>query len=129
MFDSSRAGKMSAWRERLRRFSRSGMTVESFCTQQRVSVASFYYWRKKLGSETASEEGSIGRSELGPKNAFRPVSVVSRVTPQTMAGRVAILLPGGTRIEVGTGDAEAIRTVVSEVMLADQGLKAGASSC
>lgn len=43
-----------AWRAILERFSRSDLTVQSFCQQEGVSVASFYLWRSKLA-------GSQGR--------------------------------------------------------------------
>lgn len=37
-----------AWRAILERFSRSELTVQAFCQQEVVSVASFYLWRAKL---------------------------------------------------------------------------------
>ncbi len=37
-----------AWRAILERFSRSDLTVQAFCQQEGVSVASFYLWRSKL---------------------------------------------------------------------------------
>ena len=43
-----------AWRAILERFSRSDLTVQAFCQQEVVSVASFYLWRSKLA-------GSQGR--------------------------------------------------------------------
>ena len=49
MARSSDPKKLAVSRERLERFSISGLGVAQFCTQERVSVASFYHWRKKLG--------------------------------------------------------------------------------
>lgn len=40
--------KLSEWRERLTRFDQSEKTVSDFCSGERVSVATFYYWKKKL---------------------------------------------------------------------------------
>ena len=40
--------KLAEWRERLTRFDRSEETVGEFCSVERVSVATFYYWKKKL---------------------------------------------------------------------------------
>jgi hypothetical protein len=45
-----------AWRAILERFSRSDLTVQAFCQQEAVSVASFYLWRSKLA-------GYQGRSQ------------------------------------------------------------------
>ena len=39
-----------AWRVILERFSRSDLTVQAFCRQEVVSVASFYLWRSKLAA-------------------------------------------------------------------------------
>lgn len=36
------------WRAILERFAGSGLTVQAFCQQESVSVASFYLWRSKL---------------------------------------------------------------------------------
>ena len=47
-----------AWRGILERFSRSELTVEGFCQQEAVSVASFYLWRSKLtGSQRRAQPG------------------------------------------------------------------------
>ncbi len=119
----SNTGKLAAWRKRLRRFSRSGMTVARFCDHENVSVFSFYYWRRKLDSPqrdsiSPGQATSGGRTiERDPKKArhaaFRQVTVVPAIVPSS-AG-VAILLPGGTRIEVGAGHLDTVRAVIAEV--------------
>ena len=83
MARSSDPTKVAAWRGRFRRFARSGLAVARLCAKERVSVASFYYWRKKLGPQ--------GRPQPVPENddAFQPVTVVSA------AVGVSIRLPGG----------------------------------
>ena len=48
MSGSSDPKKLAVWRERFERFSSSGLAVARFCARERVSVASFYYWRQKL---------------------------------------------------------------------------------
>ena len=63
--------KHAEWRKRLGRFSRCGLTVARFCSGERVSVASFYYWRKKLGQPAS---GRRTRSRLG---LFRQVTVAA----------------------------------------------------
>ncbi len=44
--------KLAMWRERFERFSSCGLAVTRFCSEERVSVASFYHWRKKLGHKS-----------------------------------------------------------------------------
>lgn len=131
--------KDAEWRKRLERFTRSGLTVARFCDGERASVASFYYWRKKLGL-TAS-----GRRTRSRPGLFRQVTVAAAppaMTPGTpavirdtpavdpvasarvpAACTVSIQLPCGTRIEVG-----AVRTVIGEVAGLDRSPEAKASA-
>ena len=127
----SDAGKDAKWRKRLERFTRCGLTVARFCDGERVSVASFYYWRKKL-VETASRRRTRSRPGV-----FRQVAVVPAppaMIPDTLAevpasSRISIQLPCGTRIEVDAGHLDAVRAVVGEVAHAHRGLQAGIRSC
>jgi len=121
MSRSSDSRKLTVWRGRVERFSSSGVPVGRFCARERVSVASFYYWRKKL--RPGSVARAMGRRRQAPDQSasehaglFRPVTVV----PATSA--VRIHLPGGTRIEVGAEHAEVVRAVVAEVVRLDRGV-------
>lgn len=121
MSRSSDPQKLGVWRGRFQRFSSSGLPVGRFCARERVSVASFYYWRKKLGPGSVAR--AVGRGRRAPDQSsserggvFRPVTVV----PATSG--VRIHLPGGTRIEVGTECSEAVRAVVAEVVRLDRGV-------
>ena len=42
--------KRRAWEVRFGRFRASGLTVSRFCELERVSVHTFYYWVKRVGS-------------------------------------------------------------------------------
>jgi hypothetical protein len=42
--------KRRSWAERLRRYRASGLTVACFCASERVSVNTFFYWAKRVGS-------------------------------------------------------------------------------
>ena len=73
--------RLSEWGKRLKRFKHSGLTVARFCTEEHVSVESFYYWCKKLG-QTASPR----RSRLRP-GVFQQVAVVparTTLAPDTL---------------------------------------------
>ncbi len=118
------AGKYAAWRKRLKRFSRSGLTVARFCGGERVSMASFYLWRKKLGHKDRRRRVTNGRG------AFQRVAVVPaalRVVPRSAA--ICIQLPCGTRIEVGAEDLDAVRAVVAEVARAGRGPGSEGGAC
>ena len=58
MSRSTDAGKLVVWRDRMERFARGDLSVGSFCAREHVSVASFYYWRDKMGaSDRAGARG------------------------------------------------------------------------
>jgi hypothetical protein len=155
----SNAGEDAEWRKRFERFRRSGLTVARFCEGERVSVASFYYWRKILG-QTASRRRTRSRpgvfrqvavvpappamAPAAPAVAWDTPAVVPappEVTPATpvvapaasaggpASSRIVIQLPCGTRIEVDAEHLDAVRAVVSEVARAHGGLQTGIRSC
>ena len=130
--------KHAEWRKRLGRFSRSGLTVAQFCSGERVSVASFYYWRRKLG-QAARRGGMPARPGV-----FRPVAVVPAPPAMVSAApavasaasvgdpgapAVSIQLPCGTLIEVHAEHLDAVRAVVGEVAHAGRDLQAGDAQC
>ena len=131
MASRSDTKKHAEWRKRLGRFSRSGLTVARFCSGERVSVASFYYWRRKL--QKAARRGRIPARP----GVFRQVAVVP--APPAMlsaasagdhgAPTVSIQLPCGTRIEFDAEHVDAVRAVVGEVARAYRGPKASIPSC
>jgi len=109
--------KLALWRERFARFSRGELPVGAFCAREQVSVASFYYWREKVGRP------SQGRPRADRPGVFQPVTVVP------VAPAVRIALPGGTRIEVGAEDLEVVRAVVEAVARSDAGRPGSNESC
>ena len=117
-------GKHAEWRRRLERFSRSELTVARFCSGERVSVASFYHWRKKLG------QAVLRRRVPARPGIFRQIAVVPALpTVVPAASRVSIQLPCGTRIEVDAEHLDVVRAVVGEVARAHRGLGTGIPSC
>jgi len=123
--------KHAEWRKRLGRFSRCGLTVARFCSGERVSVASFYYWRRKL-----QQAARRGRMPARP-GVFRQVAVVPAPPAMVSAASagdpgaptVSIQLPCGTRIELGAEHVDVVRAVVGEVARAYRGPKASIPSC
>ena len=73
--------KRQAWEARFKRFRASGLSVARFCEQERVSMHTFYYWAKRVGSNSASPSTSaVGN----PSRRSRP-----SVTPAATTGRIA----------------------------------------
>ena len=126
------AGLWQAWRERLRRFRRSGETVADFRRRERVSVAAFHQWKRKLSGGGARSPQS-GGGELRPP-AVSQARPARRASPQFIelvmparplglpanhgsasavaAGCVEVVLPNGTCVRLASGDLAALRTAI-----------------
>lgn len=155
MSRSTDSRKLAVWRRRLERFSRGDWAVGRFCARERVSVASFYYWRAKVGRAGRPSQDQPCADRPG---VFQPVMVVPLDTTRThsrsvaakpcVASRVSagsavfdaeltaeaapavrIELPCGTRIEVGTDDPEVVGTVVRAVVRSDDGRHGSVGTC
>ena len=77
---------LTEWRERLKRQSESGLTVEAFCEKEGVSTSMFYRWQRHLQNPspepTASE--AVGTSHRsGRKRGGRPRRQQAEVAPAT----------------------------------------------
>ncbi len=75
-------GLALAWKRRLGRHSRSGLSIAEFCSQEDISPASFYSWRRRLRGADAAERQSA---------VFVPVELPA----SGFAAGVRIELPGG----------------------------------
>jgi len=125
--------KRAAWQERFERFSDSGLGVAQFCARERVSEASFYRWRKRLGHNGRHSR----RTE--ERGVFQPIAVLpaasggvsqadaSAGVPRTPT--ICIQLPCGTRIEVGTVALDAVRVAGAEAARAGRGREGGYGAC
>jgi len=79
---------LTEWRERLKRQSESGLTIEAFCEKEGVSTSMFYRWRRHLQDpsstpaavEAADAMQRSGKKRGGPPRRRRP-EVVSMGSP------------------------------------------------
>ncbi len=116
--------RLAVWRERFERFSSSGLTVARFCGGERVSIASFYLWRKKLGHKGRR------RRVTNRRGAFQQVAVVPAAFGSVPGpAAICIQLPCGTRIAVGAENLDAVRAVVAEVARAGRGRESEGGAC
>ena len=77
------------WRDRLRRFDRSELTVAEFCRLEGCSVAAFYHWRRRLQSDQLDDRSAT----------FVPVELPPAMpTSPRHSGDWQIELPGGAVI-------------------------------
>lgn len=101
-------GAGAVWRERMRRYERSGLTVTRFCEQEGVSAPSFYQWRKRFASLAAPTP------EARSAPAFRQLMLAPS------GGVMSIELAGGARMELPAENLPLVRAVVAEVLQAER---------
>jgi hypothetical protein len=102
----SRAATRQAWVERLARFCDSGLRPAPFCTQEGVSLPSFYAWKRRLltaSLDPASAAPPAG--EAGPR--LLPVRLPA---PATL---LELVLPSGAVLRIPPGcDLAWVRSLV-----------------
>lgn len=107
--------KRAAWGRRLADFERRGVTVAEFCARERVSVASFHQWKRKLASSTlekvsAVSEGCRPEPDMASGGVrFLPIEI-------TGSSSIEVLLPGGARILVPCHETQSLRTVLETLL-------------
>ena len=99
-----------SWRARMRRYAASGLTVAAFCLREGVSVANFYYWRRRLAeaSPTLPTKRISSARTVRASPAFQPLLLSG-------GGLVTVELAGGVRIEL-PAEQGLVRAVVAELL-------------
>ena len=92
--------KERQWRRWIDQWRVSGLSVRAFCERRRLTVASFYAWRRVLQRRDAE------------KAAFVPVQVVADAVP-TQSGALEVVLTDGRAVRVAPGfDAATLRQLL-----------------
>lgn len=97
------------WRDRLRRFEQSQLTVAEFCQLEDYSVTSFYKWRRRIADEChGGQSNAFVAVELSPNDLPNP--------SQAQSGQgtdLRIELPGGglLRLDVEATDLQQCRLI------------------
>ncbi|HEX5106458.1 MAG TPA: hypothetical protein VFV87_21715 [Pirellulaceae bacterium] len=95
----------SVWERRIARQGRSRLSIAEFCSQEGVSTASFYVWRRRLrGADAAAPQSPL----------FVPVELP---TPGIAAGGVRVELPGGVILSLpADASVELVTAAIRAVM-------------
>jgi hypothetical protein len=95
--------KERRWRQAIREWQASGLTVRAYCQCHHLSVPSFYAWRRELQRRAAGTP------------AFVPIRVLaSPATPVPAPTPLEVVLPSGRSVRVGPGfDAATLRQILA----------------
>ena len=89
--------KAVEWQDRLRRFEQADLPVARFCARERVTVSTFWYWRRKCADIGAPFEPS--------ESAFTPVDII--------VGRSVLLrFPAGAVLEIPEDRPDLVRLAI-----------------
>ena len=94
------------WRDRLRRFASSKLSVVEFCRREKVSAPSFYQWRKKLAALSSDNPPAAT-----PK--FLPVEVAA-----TSPTSLQVTFPNGATLTLPVHDHELVTRSIEAIALA-----------
>ena len=117
MARSADSQKVREWQQRMLRFQQSRQSVARFCRDEKVSVPSFYQWRKKLPSP-APAPPKCGQVAAG----FTPVRLVAVPT-------LTVRWPGGTQLDVPAMDALVLQRTLDALAHVDAQRCAGGEAC
>jgi hypothetical protein len=93
----------SRWQQRLLAFERSGLSATAFCARERLSLPSFYSWRRRLRNQTPPAAANQAAAEV----PFLPVQVLPA------AAAVEAVLPCGAVLRLAPGcDLAFVRSLV-----------------
>ena len=107
--------KRREWSARLRRYDRDRGTVAEFCDAERVSIPSFYQWRRKLAPHTSTSADTAAEPARKRRLAGRPAEMfVQLVSPAAgSTQRVIIRLPNGALVRVPGGDRQLLAAAIA----------------
>lgn len=105
MSRGAHAGKRSEWLDRLRRFRRSNLSVIEFCRREKVSVPSYYQWRRKLAD--AMSEVDAGEQPA----TFIPVQVAGSADLQ-------VTFPNGARLTLPAHSRQHVQVFIESIAMA-----------
>lgn len=101
------------WLALIKDFWRSGLTHAEFCRNREISLHTF---RKRLYGQKALAPALDRKCEPVPLAPTRFLPVTLKPDDELPADPLAILLPGGRRIVVGTGfDPETLRRLIEAI--------------
>lgn len=102
MARSTTADQLGGWRQRLAKFSASGLSVAAFCRREDIAPARFYYWSRRV------REAGL---HLGPEN--RDIVSNHDREPRTADSAVEVCMGEEIKVRLPGSDRELVKFVLS----------------
>jgi len=102
-------GKLEMWRLRLAKFRSTGLTVVSFCRQEGIAPARFYYWARRV------REAGEASDERAERSVGSRKTQMSQLDARSGSPSVELFIGSQIRVRLPAGDPELVATVVSRV--------------
>ncbi len=100
MHKAIRRRSIETWRELVARQASSGLSVQTFCRQQRLNTWTFYGWRSRLRQRTAVPETAAAHGPTEPAAGFIDLGALSRSSSRC---EIRLDLGGGVVLQVVRG--------------------------
>ena len=101
--------KRQEWEERFERHRSGGLTVAQFCAQEHVSVNTFYYWAKRVGSQPGRVQAPrAGKTPKAMPKHVRQAPALD-LAPAANAGVVYFRLGAAVEVAVPANCLDVIR--------------------
>ena len=102
------------WRERVARWSTSGLSVRAFCRQHGLVETSFYYWKRELQARDAIMSPDVATRP--PKSASLPKSPAVFVPVTVLSGStlsVEVRCPSGHVVLLSACDVASLTSLLA----------------
>lgn len=95
--------KMQLWTSRIQECRASSQTVADWCSENDISIKSYYYWMRKIKSEAFEALPAERKSKVLPQKRDNPFAEVA-LTEKTRANACAIKIHvSGLLLEIQNG--------------------------
>ena len=105
MAGTSNADRRRRWQEAIERQEASGQSIVGFCAKERLSLASFHAWKRRL------RRPPHGIRRKAAKESLVPVQIVS--DPAGGIGRLEVQWPGGVLLRSQGCDVQTIIAAIT----------------
>ena len=100
------------WEQKLAEYETSGQTITAWCAEQKIGLAKFYYWKRRLRSKNQTAGG--GANPINPISWLPLEFDLKDLAGERMADQISIEIGSKFKVVVQKGfDHEMLRDVVN----------------